>query len=63
MSIGEPWRREDGQWMIPGRVEGDNVEGFKWVELTPAHPMYDEWMAYIRTMWAHDLSGTVAPPS
>lgn len=63
MSIGQPWQDEDGQWMVPTRVEADDTVGFAWVELTPDHPMYDEWRGYIQARttdaWATRVSGTL----
>lgn len=63
MSIGEPWQREpDGVWMVPARIEAEDTVGFAWQELTPDHPLYEEWMSYIRKLWARDLTGTAGPP-
>ena len=55
MSIGEPYQNSDGTWMVPTRAENADgtAVGFGWAELTPEHPMYEEWMQYIRRQWVH----------
>lgn len=61
MSNMEPWQRvEDGVWMVPTRVEGDGVVGTAWRELTPDHPMYEEWTAYIRSLWARRVDEQIS---
>lgn len=61
MSIGQPWQDEDGRWMVPTRVEAGGTVGFAWVELTPDHPLYQEWREYIQNQatdaWAKRVAG------
>jgi len=57
----EPWKREDGTWMVPARVESEDGQtiGHGWQELTPDHPQYRDWVQYIAQMgdgWARRIA-------
>jgi hypothetical protein len=65
MAVGEPWQDKNGQWMVPTRVEGTDgdgvgVVGMGWAPLTPDHPLYEEWLRYIRTGWVREIDAQIS---
>jgi|KBSSwiStaDraftv2_1062776.scaffolds.fasta_scaffold63688_2 hypothetical protein len=65
MSVGEPWQDKNGQWMVPTRVEGGDgddarVVGMGWAPLTPDHPLYEQWLQYIRAGWAREVDARIS---
>jgi hypothetical protein len=67
MSIGDPWRDDDGNWMVPTRAETDDggAVGVGWEKLTPDHAMYREWVEHIQLRmagspaWAAQVADTL----
>lgn len=57
----EPFKREDGAWMVPVESDEDGTQGFTFLPLNREHPEYLEWVEYIRSTmpagWASAVSG------
>lgn len=46
----EAYKRGDGVWMVPTESydKEHEIRASGYRELTPDHPMYDEWTQYLR---------------